>query len=168
MSQIQLFNVRNYFECLAQTNKLALQHGFKPGTCSGLAGLEDMAAQFRQQANFILVDDTTTQSTYSNGVTFFRKDVYTVFILAAYRFDDMAQREEKMDLCRRIFRQMHARLIHDRDSMVYGDSLEYLNVNNIYSTELPRLFLNGTTGLYFMVNNEQPIDLTYSEDEWNK
>lgn len=50
--------------------------------------------EFRKYANFIMIDDTTSQNTYSKGVTFFDKNVYTVFILASYTFDDMKDREE--------------------------------------------------------------------------
>lgn len=68
----------------------------------------------------------------------------------------------------RIFRQMHARLIHDRDGMRYGDALEYLQVDRVYSTELPRMFMSGMTGLYFMVYNDEPIDLSYDAAEWTE
>lgn len=65
-------------------------------------------------------------------------------------------------------RQMHARLIHDRDGMRYGDALEYLQVDRVYSTELPRMFMSGMTGLYFMVYNDEPIDLSYDAAEWTE
>lgn len=168
MAQENIFDAFSYFKHLGDTNKLARQHEFKTGFCSGIGGLQDMMADFRNSNRYILVDDTTTQSTYSNGVGFFRKDVFTIFIVAGYRFDDMKDREEKMSLCRRIFRQFHSRLIHDVQERLYGDSLEYLQVERIYSTELPRMFMNGVTGLYFMINNDEPIDLTYNADEWTE
>lgn len=166
MAQEKLFDIYSYLEDIGKKNKLAVEKGFKTGFCSGMGGLEDMMAGFRKQTEFILVDDTTSQNTYSNGVGFFRKDVYTVFIVAGYRADDMKDREEKLDLCRKIFRQIHSRLIHDRDEQVYGDSLEYLDVDRVYSQELPQYFMNGVTGLYFMVNNDEPVDLEYNDNEW--
>ena len=168
MAQENLFNARGYFMELAETNRLAKENQFLAGSCSGLAGLETMMVNFRKAPNYILVDDTTTQSTYGNGVGYFRKDVYTIFIVAAYHHDDMVDREMKLDLCRRIFRQMHARLIHDRDGMRYRDALEYLQVDRVYSTELPRMFMSGMTGLYFMVYNDEPIDLSYDAAEWTE
>lgn len=166
MAQEKIFNAFAYFKKVGDSNKLAKDSGFETGFCSGIGGMQDMMTNFRKNARLILVDDTTTQSTYSNGVGYFRKDVYTVFIVADYRIDDMKDREEKLNLCRRIFRQIHSRLIHDRDGMVYEDSLEYLQVDKIYSTELPRYFMSGVTGLYFMVNNDEPIDLQYDATEW--
>ena len=112
-----------------------------------------------------MVDDTTSQQTFGNGVGFFRRDVYTVFIVAAYRRDDMEDREQKLNLCRQLFRQFHARMIFDRDEL--GDErLTFMQLNNIYSTEMPRYSYNGVTGLYFMVQNEEPIDLSYDASEW--
>lgn len=166
MAQEKIFDAYAYFERLGKTNKEALNEGFKTGFCSGLGGMQDMMANFKKLERMILIDDTTTQSTYSNGVGWFRKDVYTVFIVAGYRFDDMKDREEKLNMCRRLFRQFHSRLIHDQETMAYDDALEYLQVDSIYSTELPRYFMQGVTGLYFMVSNDEPIDLTYNGDEW--
>lgn len=112
-----------------------------------------------------MVDDTTSQQTFSNGVGYFRRDVYTIFILAHYRIDDMIDREEKLNLCRQIFRQFHSRLLHDRDELG-DDRLTFLQLNNVYSSELPRYSYNGVTGLYFMIQNEEPIDICYDESEW--
>lgn len=166
MAQEKLFDAFEYFERLGKENKLAVDSGFKTGQCSGIGGLQDMMAQFRKNSRFVLVDDTTSENTYTNGVGYFRKDVYTVFIVAEYSIDDMGDRQRKLDLCRRIFRQMHSRIIHDKDEMVYGDSLEYMKVDQVFSNEFPEYFMNGVTGLYFMIENEEPVDLQYQESEW--
>lgn len=166
MAQENLFNAFKYFESIGRQNKLAKENDFYVGFCSGPEGMEDAVRSFRKEKNFILVDDTTAQHTFSQGTGFFRTDVYTVFIVAAYRIDDMQDREEKLNLCRRIFRQIHSRLIYDKENMAYGDSLEYMNVGEVYSTEMPRYALNGVTGLYFMVQNEEPIDISYDANEW--
>lgn len=162
------FDALAYIKRLAERNRLAKSLGFLPCFCSGPDGINDVIKEFRTTANFIMIDDTTSQNTYSHGVGFFDRNVYTVFILAAYRYDDMADREEKLNLCRRIFRQFHSRMIHDKEEYIYGDALEYLQVHNIYSKELPRYSMNGVAGLYFMVNNEEAVDLTYNSDEWEE
>lgn len=166
MAQEKIFDAFAYFKKLGESNKLAKEKGFLTGFCSGIGGMQDLMRNFRKADCYILVDDTTTQSTYSQGVSYFRKDVYTIFVVAGYREDDMKDRHDKLNLCRTIFRQLHSRIIHDRDEMVYGDSLEYLQVEKVYSTELPRYFMNGVTGLYFMISNEEPIDLQYDAEEW--
>lgn len=166
--QDNIFNAFDYFELLGRQNKLAQEEGFKVGRCSGIGGLQDMMRDFRTQSRYILVDDTTSENTFSSGVGYFRKSVYTVFIVAPYRADDMADRERQLNLCRRLFRQMHSRLLHDREEMAYGDMLEYLQVDRVYSNEFPQYFMSGLTGLYFMVENDEPIDLQYDGDEWTE
>lgn len=160
-----LFPALDYFTQLAQSNRLAKENGFHPCLCSGPDSIDGIVQGFRKYQNFVMVDDTTSQQTFSNGVGFFRRDVYTVFIVAHYSQDDMADRELKLNLCRQIFRQFHSRLLHDRDTLG-DDRLTFLNLNNIYSTELPRYSYSGVTGLYFMIQNEQPIDISYEQSEW--
>lgn len=160
-----LFPALDYFSQLAKSNRLATEHDFHPCLCSGPDSIQGVMDSFRKYKNFIMVDDTTSQQTFSNGVGYFRRDVYTVFIVAHYRYDDMAEREQKLNLCRQLFRQFHSRLLHDRDGL--GDErLTYLQLNNIYSTEFGRYAMNGVTGLYFMVQNEQPIDISYEQSDW--
>lgn len=160
-----LFPALDYFSRLAKTNRLAAANGFHPCLCSGPDSIDGIMQGFKRYQNFIMVDDTTSQQTFSNGVGFFRRDVYTVFVLAAYRREDMADREQKLNLCRDIFQQFHSRLLYDRDSLG-DDRLTFLQLGNIYSTELPRYSYNGVTGLYFMIQNEQPIDISYDSSEW--
>lgn len=168
MAQEKIFNAFEYFETLGKTNRLAAKEGFTVGFCSGIEGVEDLMTGMRKTVSRILIDDTTTQNTYSNGNGFFRKDVYTIFIVAAYRTGDMQDREKKLNICRRIYAQFHSRMIHDKYRRAYGDSLMYLNVENAYSNEFPRFLMDGVCGLYFMVDNNQPIDLTYAEEEWTE
>jgi hypothetical protein len=161
-----LFDLFSYIKEIGEKNKLAVDKNFKTVFCSGPESIQGIIQQFTKTGNFIMVDDTTAQNTFSSGVTFFKKDVYTVFILSGYRWDDMKDREEKMNLCRRIFRQIHAKMLHDKEQMTYGDMLEYLEVDKIYSNEIGRYAMNGVTGLYFMIQNVQPIELEYDDAEW--
>lgn len=163
------FNAIEYFKRLCETNKLCLEHEFFCCTNSGPDDIGELAEQYKKRKNFIMVDDLTSQQTYSNGVGFFDKNVYTVNILARYRWDDPSDRAEKLNLCRRIFHQFHARLIHDKAMWEYGEddcSLEFLDVEHVYSREFPAYFSSDLTGLYFMLNNDEPVDLTYNEEDW--
>lgn len=160
------FNALGYFEHLAKSNRLAQENDFWPCFCSGPESIDGIMQNFRKRKNFIMIDDTTSQNTYSRGVTFFDKNVYTVFILAHYHIDDMEDRQEKLELCRRIFRQFHSRMIFDKQRMEFGDMLEWLDVSSVYSREMSRYSMSGVTGLYFMVNNDEPVDLTYNSNEW--
>lgn len=162
------FDALSYFKELAEKNVLGKNNNFHPCFCSGPDGIEGVLQNFKSYANFIMIDDTTAQNTHSHGVTFFDRNAYTVFLLAGYKWDDMEDRQQKLKLCRKIFRQFHSRLIYDKATMKYGDALAYLDVDTIYSKELSRYSMNGYTGLYFMINNEKPVDLTYNENEWEE
>ena len=167
-----IFDALHYFETLAQQNRLCREHAFKPVFCSGPDSIEGLMQQFQKTANFVMIDDTTDQNLYSEGVSYFKRRVYTVFILAAYRWDDMEDREEKLNLCREIFQQFVRRMIWDRIRHEdEGDDITFLNVEKIYSKEFGRYTMSGVTGLYFLVENDEPTSMEYEdlqqlETEW--
>lgn len=169
-----IFDALHYFEQLAEKNKLCREHGFKPVFCSGPDSIEGIMQEFQKTANFVCIDDTTDQNLYSEGVSYFKRRVYTVFILAAYRWDDMEDREAKLNICREVFAQFVRRMIWDRNliEMSSRDDITFLNVEKIYSKEFGRYTMSGVTGLYFMVENDEPASMEYEdelqlESEWD-
>lgn len=161
------FNPHDYFTLLAQTNRLCRSENFQVAFCSGPENLEGVMAEFRDKENFVVIDDTTDNNVHGQRPGWFTKSVYTVWILAATDFDDTEMHKERMALCRTVFRQMLSRMVRDKQLLVYGDKMFYLGLDRIYYKELGRYSLNGCTGLYFMVENDVPTDLTYNADEWN-
>ena len=124
--------------------------------------------EFQKTANFVMIDDTTDGNTFSEGVSFFQRRVYTVFILAAYRWDDMEDRKAKLNLCREIFKQFVKRMIWDRAQLENedkDDDITFLNVEKVYSKEFGRYTMNGVTGLYFMVENDEPQSMEYEDEQ---
>lgn len=160
-----IFDALHYFQQLAQQNRLCREHGFKPVFCSGPDSIEGIMQQFQKTANFVCIDDTTDQNMYSKGVSYFKRRVYTVFILASYRWDDMEDREAKLNLCRTVFSQFVSRMIWDKANRD-DDELEFLKVEEVYSKEFGRYTMNGVTGLMFMVENDEPEELEYNAGEW--
>ncbi len=160
-----MFDALHYFEILAQQNRLCLEYGFKPVFCSGPDSIEGVMQQFQKTANFVMIDDTTDQNLYSEGVSYFKRRVYTVFILAAYRWDNMEDREGKLNLCREIFQQFVRRMIWDKSQGEDSDDMTFLNVEKVYSKEFGRYTMNGVTGLYFMVENDEPESMEYEDEE---
>lgn len=167
-----IFDALSYFKQLAEENILCRNNGFKAVFCSGPESIEGLVQEFQKTANFVMIDDTTDQNLYSKGVSYFKRRVYTVFILAAYRYDDMEDREEKLNLCRTIFQQFVRRMIWDRSARENtDDDMTFLDVENVYSKEFGRYTMSGVTGLYFMVNNDEPTEMEYEdrqqlEQEW--
>lgn len=159
-----IFDALHYFEQLARQNKLCAENGFKPVFCSGPDSIEGIMQQYQKTANFVCIDDTTDQNLYSEGVSYFKRRVYTVFILAAYRWDDMEDREKKLNLCREVFKQFVKRMIWDR-TQCEDDETAFLNVEKIYSKEFGRYTMNGVTGLYFMVENDEPASMEYEDEQ---
>ena len=159
-----IFDALNYFEQLAKHNKLCVENGFMPVFCSGPDSIEGIINGFQKTANFVCIDDTTDQNLYSEGVSYFKRRVYTVFVLAQYRWDDMKDREEKLNLCREVFKQFAKRMIWDR-SQREDDETAFLNVEKIYSKEFGRYTMNGVTGLYFMVENDEPASMEYEDEQ---
>ena len=84
----------------------------------------------------------------------------------------MEDREEKLNLCRQVFSQFVRRMIWDREHRPDNDDdLTFLNVEKIYSKEFGRYTMAGVTGLYFMVENDEPEEMDYEDeqqllDEW--
>lgn len=166
MDAINFFDGHEYFKDLTEKNKLAKASAFFPCSCSGINSLQDVLEYFRKQSAFVCIDDTNDASTEQIGGGWFKKRTFTVFLLIRYKFDDMKDRAEKLDICRQIFRQFHSRMI--RDKYLYEDmDKSFLNVSRIYARELGEYFISGCTGLYFMTEISEPINLCYKEDEWD-
>ena len=159
-----IFDALTYFETLAKKNKLCVEKGFKPVFCSGPDSIEGIMQQFQKTANFVCIDDTTDQNLYSEGVSYFKRRVYTVFVLAQYRWDDMKDREDKLNLCREVFKQFVKRMIWDRTQRE-DDETAFLNVEKVYSKEFGRYTMSGVTGLYFMVENDEPASMEYEDEQ---
>jgi len=159
------FDSEAYFSALCNSNKFSVKHGFRFCTCSGIEQLQGPLQSFRATNAFFCLDDTNDGSLFqgkSGG--WFKKRTFTVFLL--HRYDMKREQDRIMVLhrCRELFRQLCTRLLIDADDL--ENEMVYLHTENILSRELGQYFLNGCTGLYFMIDVSEPVDLTYNEAEW--
>ncbi len=166
MDTNNLFDAIAYFKGLCNKNKLAKTNSFYPCTCSGINSLEEVLQAFRRESAFFAVDDTNDGVTERRSGGFFKKRTFTIFVMKRYKYDDMADRQSQLDTCRQLYRQIHSRMLLDRENM--NNELVYLNTDNVYSRELGEYFISGCTGLYFMVDVSEPINLKYDKDEWEE
>lgn len=60
--------------------------------------------------------------------------------------------------------QLLSKLIVDAEDL--ENELVYLDTANVMCRELGQYFLNGCTGLYFMIDISEPVDLVYASEEW--
>lgn len=158
------FDFHSYIYNMVRANRLAAQHGFLPCSCSGLGYLEGMLANMRTARAFACVSDVCEESTVRHGGAWFKRRVFTVFLMARYDTRHEEDYRAKLGVCRELFRQMHSRFILD-EARLQSD-LCYLAVDDIRSRELGGQFLNGCTGLYFMLALDEPVDLQYNDAEW--
>ena len=166
MDANNLFDAIGYFKKLCLANKLAVTYEFHPCTCSGIHSLQEVLQEFRYHSAFFAVDDTNDGVTEKRSGGYFKKRTFTVFLLKSYRIDDMDDRQKSLDVCRQLFRQIHSRLIRDKENL--DNELVYLDTEKILSRELGRYFINGCTGLYFMAEVSEPTNLCYNEQEWTE
>ena len=164
MNTKTLFDFVGYIKGLTQQNRLANNHQFVPCTCSGIGYLEDVLSRLRNARAFVCVSDVCEESITRHGGGWFKRRVFTVFLLSRYNVRDTEDYHTKMNLCRELFRQFHSRFIVDEHCL--QSELTYMAVDEIRSRELGGQFLNGCTGLYFMVALDEPTDLQYNQDEW--
>ena len=164
MNTKTLFDFVGYIKGLTQQNRLANNHQFVPCTCSGIGYLEDVLSRLRNERAFVCVSDVCEESITRHGGGWFKRRVFTVFLLSRYNVRDTEDYRTKMNLCRELFRQFHSRFIVDEHRL--QSELTYMAVDEIRSRELGGQFLNGCTGLYFMVAFDEPTDLQYNQDEW--
>ena len=162
------FDPISYFRSLAQSNKICKNYNFVFDLCSDPDSLQGLISNYKTSSNFVFASDTVDSNTHSQGVGFFDRQVYTVWILAAYRYDDMEDRKVKLEQCRTVYQQFLSRLIKDKEEMTYDDALEFLDLDKVYKHELGRYSMSGVTGLYFMINSDEPLDLQFDETEWEQ
>lgn len=161
-----LFNAEEYFRKLSSTNKFCLAENFRFCTCSGLENLEDAIANFTKVNNFFIFDDTTEGQEFKGaGGGYYHQRIYTVSLMRRYRLDDMTDRAEQLDICRRLFKQLISKMLKDKEEM---PELSYLKTDNILYREYGRAMFSGCTGLYFMVECSEPENLCYNPEEWNQ
>lgn len=167
MNDKTLFDAHKYFQSICETNILARDENFYFCSCSGIDSLQEPLQNYRQKTAFFCVDDTTDSLIFRGRAGgHYAKRVFTVFLLRRYRMDDMEDRQLQLNICRRLFAQIMSKLIVDEDEL--KNELIYLKSDNVVSRELGQYFMSGCTGLYFMVEVSEPINLIYDNTQWQK
>lgn len=78
----------------------------------------------------------------------------------------MNDRQQQLAICRELFQQLMSKMIVDEDDL--ENDLVYLHSENVMSRELGQYFMSGCTGLYFMIEVSEPIDLVFDDTQWLK
>lgn len=159
------FDSEAYFRNLCEHNILARDNGFRFCTCSGIESLQGPLDRFKTANAFFCLDDTNDGAvTRGRSGGWFKRRTFTVFLLHRYRLRDETDRSARLAVCRDLFRQLLSKMIVDSDDL--SNELIYLNTGGVLSRELGQYFMNGCTGLYFMIDVDEPVDLTFNSEEW--
>ena len=165
MNSTEYFDAYGYFKDLTEKNKLALQNGFHFCTCSGINSLEGPLNMMRDCQAFVCLDDTNDASMVrGKGGGWFKNRNFTVFLLHRHLIGNEKDRIEKLMLCRNLFRQLVSKMI--KDEKPFENDMVLLQTDTILSRELGKYFMPDCTGLYFMIEQAEPVKLCYNPDEW--
>lgn len=164
----QSFDALSYFVEIAQKNKLIRSNNFYCGYCSGPDGLDQVMSGYRDYANFFLVDDTTSGNTFGDKPGFFDRKVYAAYIIIGYQHGNEVEYKAAINMARQIFKQILSRVIRDKASFKMGKDLMFLNLQTVFSQEYGRYSFNGATGLFFQLQNNEPLNLVFDQDDWEE
>ena len=156
------WNATAFFEALTAKNRLAQQEHFTFHRVSGLEGFEECLHSMQQCTAFIAVSDIAQGYTELNNTPHTRR-VKTIFFAMRHAIDDMAARQECMDIMRELFRQFMSVLIQERTRV--EEEHIYLDPR-ISFNEIPHYFFSGCACAYFQVATDVYTDLRYNETEW--
>lgn len=154
----------DYLLSLARENRLARELDFRPCTFSGINYLEGLLQQFRDAGRLFAVSDVCDENLIQRGGSWIKRRVFTVYILSCFDPGDMDDYNRALGETRELYRQVLSRLLHDEGRM--QGRLLYLDLSSVKSQELGGMFLNGATGLYFVLRMDQPIDISYNAENW--
>lgn len=165
MNAKQLFDYIAYFRDLHGHNVLARSRSFRFCTCSGPAGLQGMLERFRTETAFMCVDDTCDgRITRQRNGGYFNSRVLMVYLLHRYNLKSTEGYQSALNTCRQLLQQLMSRMIIDEDDL--ANEMVYLRTDSLRTNELGQYFLNGCTGLYFRVEVNEPVDLTFDAEQW--
>lgn len=160
------FDLYSYIQHLVATNRLARENSFLFCRVSGAAEMEEVIQQWRTHSNFIAVDDFSDGRLFrAPGGGYFTRYIFTIFIFARCRRDDMEDTIAKLSLCRTLRTQLYSRFIRDRHTV---EAIRYMNVEEMIFHEYSSRALNGCTGTFMQFNVDIPTSLCYDITEWTE
>lgn len=161
------FDIKTYIENLCDFFahlQIEPPFDFEFTQVSGLNGLEGVISGQSHYDNFIATDatgDGYIVQNRGNGGYFLRR-VATVFILRKYKYMDMNDMLAQMEVCRSYFKRIVRHMVHDQKDLELN--LIYLDTERIAFREFEPETSAHFTGLYFMIEYEQPYNLLSDGD----
>lgn len=139
---------------------ILLKNKYKFEKVSGINALEGILENSRRNNYFFAIDDSQDGTTFRQGGAYFERRPYTVFILGKADYGDMDKRAEVLEEAKTIYRHLLSKFIIDKTT------IPILDMERIRFYEVPPAFATGCSGLYFVFNVENPVDLRYNAEAW--
>ena len=158
-----MWNAVNYFETLNGKLKTT-KNAYHFCRVSGINGLEEILANYMAKNAFLAVDDSDDGMTIRLGGGYFNRRSIVVYVLKKYKITDMSERETALSETRSIRNSLISKLLVDANNNTEG--LNYLNKERIPYHEVPGYFAAGTTGIYFIITIDEPVNLAYNANDW--
>lgn len=153
------FNIKNYIaEVISTKLSLLADYDFTQTEVAGIDSLEGVLQGSTSFDNFIATDSTGDGYIMQNqNGGYFLKRVATVYILRKYNYGDTNDMLSQMEKCRKYFKKIVRQMVNDQPNL--ANRLVYLNTERIAFREFEKEVSTHFTGLYFMLQFEQPYDL---------
>lgn len=159
------FDTHAYFEKeIRDKMKLAVNGKYVYSKVTSMQHMEEVIDEFRYHTAFFAVDDTEDGFTFQTGGGYMDRKTIVVYILKQYRFGDMNSQKVALAECKMIYKNVLKKLIRDKSRL--ENQMVYLVTERIPYNEIPGIFANNCTGIFFTIPVNIPTDLSYKEDEW--
>lgn len=159
-----MLDFSDYISRLTAANKFCAERGFIHTTCSGIASLEGILERMRSARAIVCSSDVCQEGTVQRSGGYFRRRLFTAYILHRYDSRDRASAQVALQTCREVFRQFHSRFLHDEPEL--RGELNYLRTEDVRTHEFGADMFNGFAGLSFLIAIDEPADLQYRPNEW--
>lgn len=160
-----MFDAPTYFSTIHSSLK-ATKDDYHFCKVSGLSHLEQVIQNMKNKKKFFAIDETDDGMTFEGGgQSFFERRTYTVFLLLYFgKINDIEKRNKQIQEARQVYRQILSKIIRDKHRSTTA-GLQYLVTDNIKFDTIPTL-MNGYCGLFFSIDVENPINLSYDATQW--
>lgn len=157
-----IFDPVTYFNTLNNTCVLT-KDKYKFSRISGLAELEEVLQNRKRSKYFTAVQDSEEGATVRGGGRgYFDRRPATVFLCAIGKQGDMTVRETLIAELREVYRAFLSKIIKDKSD----NGLMSIDTTRFPFFEIPGFFADGCVGIYFMMNADNPVDLSYDASQW--
>lgn len=159
------FDAHLYFEKeIRDKMKLTVEGNYAYSRITSMQHMEEVLDNFRFHKAFFAVDDSEDGYTFQSGGGYMDRRSVVIYILKQYRLNDMNSQIEALAECKQIYNNVLKKLLKDKSKL--QQSMIYLVTDRIPYTEIPGIFANDCTGLFFHVPINIPTDLSFKSEEW--